>query len=92
MSAWIRKLDLWLLCSVFYVGFEPVCLLVALGVGLGVGSCSRGRVGVEEDVVGREMVGVGYVVVASFIATVVAMEGCGGRGGLWMNFRIYSHI
>ncbi|KAH0973830.1 hypothetical protein GBA52_015729 [Prunus armeniaca] len=76
MSAWIRKLDLWLLCSVFYVGFEPVCLLV------GVGSCSKGRVGVEEDVVGREMVGAGYVVVASFVATVVAMEGCGGRGGL----------
>ncbi|CAB4281027.1 unnamed protein product [Prunus armeniaca] len=30
MSAWIRKLGLWLLCSVFSVGLEPVCLLVAL--------------------------------------------------------------
>ncbi|CAB4283921.1 unnamed protein product [Prunus armeniaca] len=46
-------------------------------VGLGVGGGSRGRVGVEGDVVGREIMGVGCVVVASFVATVAAMEDCG---------------
>ncbi|CAB4319929.1 unnamed protein product [Prunus armeniaca] len=62
------------------------------GVGLGVGSGSRGRVGVEGDVVGREMVGVGCVVIVSFVTTVAAMEDCEGRGGLWMNFRIYLYF
>ncbi|CAL8164442.1 unnamed protein product [Prunus armeniaca] len=46
-------------------------------VGLGVGGGSRGRVGVEGDVVGREIMGVGCVVVASFVATVAEMEDCG---------------
>ncbi|CAL8164448.1 unnamed protein product [Prunus armeniaca] len=46
-------------------------------VGLGVGGGSRGRVGVEGDIVGKEIMGVGCVVVASFVATVAAMEDCG---------------
>ncbi|CAL8164433.1 unnamed protein product [Prunus armeniaca] len=46
-------------------------------VGLGVGGGSRGKVGVEGNIVCREIVGVGCVVVVSFIATVAAMEDCG---------------
>lgn len=55
------------------------------GVGLGVGGGSRGRVGVEGDVVGGEMVVVGCVVAASFVANVVVgvVGGRRRRRRLW---------
>lgn len=54
-------------------------------VGLGVGGGSRGRVGVEGDVVGGEMVVVGCVVAASFVANVVVgvVGGRRRRRRLW---------